>query len=140
MAGNQNVDIELALQMGESLLIAPGNDLVPMAQTKLEVAKLYDLVIGVEAGTLVEVALHDMNVRSQRLQIVECLLRAEVSCAKNVLDLAGYQHLLELLRQCTRPMWDMKVSDDQDKWHFPFSFGLLMARKNRKVLLFLGFY
>lgn len=59
---------------------------------------------------LIKVSSHDVDVSSQRLQVVIALLGAEVARAQNVLDLPWHQQLLELGRQRVAPVGDVQVT------------------------------
>lgn len=82
---------------------------------------------------LVKVALHYSYISRQGFEVIVNLLRAQISSAQDVLDLARdlsepqrlgsisvrktrtYEHLAELSRQVMRAVRDVKVADHQHK-------------------------
>ena len=86
--------------------IAPGHELVTVAETYLELANGDNLLLGpVEisspgtGGSIVKVAPDHVHVGRQRLEVIERVSSAQIARAEYVLYAARHQQLLEFGRE-----------------------------------------
>lgn len=117
VAGDEHVAVHLTLEVAKGVAVAPGDDLVAVAEADSEALDGDNLLLGV-GHVLVEFALHDVDLGSNALEEVEGLLGAEVTCAEDVVDLPGDKKGLELVGDLVGTGGDVKIADDKDKNHF----------------------
>ena len=100
--------------------VAPGHELVAVAEPDLELPDADHLLLGPGVGAAgrvvdVEVAAHHVHVAGERLEVLEGVARAEVAGAEDVLDAARHQQLAELGRQRGGAVRDVQVAKHQDQ-------------------------
>lgn len=106
---DEDIYVQLPLEERQAGHVAPGDDLVPVDETNLELAYGDHLLLGV-VQVLIKVPSDYVDVSSERLQVVIAFLGAKVACAEDVLDLPRDQQLLELGRQGVASMRDVQVT------------------------------
>ena len=73
MSTDKNVNIELSLHGSESFKVTPRDHLMPMDQSDLEVANLYDFGLGELAHINVEITSDGMHLGLSRSKVLEPL-------------------------------------------------------------------
>lgn len=114
VAGDQDVDVQLALDQRQSQWISPWNDLMSVTQSDPELTHGHHFLFRVR-DVVVKVSSDDMDVTGQCFQVIKCLLRAEISRAQDMLDPTRNQQFLELGRQTVASVRNVNVSNHKDK-------------------------
>mmetsp|Transcript_72854 Transcript_72854/g.187873 ORF Transcript_72854/g.187873 Transcript_72854/m.187873 type:complete len:209 (+) Transcript_72854:41-667(+) len=112
---HEDVHAEAAGRLRQRGRVAPGDDLVPVNRSDLEVTYIHGHGLG-EVEAIVGVAAHYLAILpGYALQHVHDGLGSDVACADHHADLVRVQELLEAGRDVALALGHMEVADQQHK-------------------------
>lgn len=141
VTSDQNVDIHLPLNHRQTVRVTPRDNLMAVNEANLELTYLNDFRFR-ERLVFVEIATHNVDVRSKGLQLIVLFLRHQVTstqhiCKKSIrngewrfkariemlmpiktrtLHFVGHQHTLEFFGDFHRPVRNMEITHNQRKF------------------------
>ena len=115
VASDENIDVELSRQNRKALVVAPGYNLVPVADAYLELSDGNNLIFR-ETRHFIHISPHNMYARGEGAQKVMLFSCAKISRANYVLHLVRNEHLAKFFVDRGGAVGHMEIAQNEHKF------------------------